>query len=67
MVNNLPFTKKHNFRPAEIQSISLDVTQKLKTVLRRAENILGKRENVVNQYFLLFPLFFQKVSLPEVC
>ena len=27
------------------------------------ENIMGKRENAGHQYFLLFPLCFQKLSL----
>ena len=37
------------------------VTQKLKFVLRRVENIVGNGENAGYQYFLLFPQFLKKV------
>ena len=33
----------------------VDVTQKLKFILRQVENILGKGENAGYQQFLLFP------------
>ena len=36
------------------------MTQKLKFVLGRVENIVGKGENAGNQHFLLFPQCFQK-------
>ena len=41
-------------------------TQKLKFVLGRTENIVGKGENAGYQHFLLFPHCFQKLSFQEV-
>ena len=38
------------------------VTEKLKFVLGRLENIVGKGENAGYQHFLLFPQYFQKAS-----
>ena len=38
------------------------MTQKLKFILGRIENIVGKGENAGYQHFLLFPQSFQKVS-----
>ena len=40
----------------------LNVTEKLKYVLERVENIEGKGENAGYQHFLLFPQCFQKDS-----
>ena len=40
----------------------INVIQKLKFVLRREENIMGKGENAGNQHFLLFPQCFQNAS-----
>ena len=37
-----------------------NVIEKLKFVLERVENIVGKRENAVYQHFLLFPTMFSK-------
>ena len=37
----------------------IKVTQKLKFVLRRTENIAGKGENAGYQHFLLFPQCYQ--------
>ena len=42
------------------------VTQKLKIVLGRAENNVGKGENAGYQHFLLFQQCFIKLSFPEV-
>ena len=42
------------------------VIQKLKFVLGRVENIVGKGENAGYQHFLLFPQCFLKLSFPEV-
>ena len=42
----------------------MNVTEKLKFVLGRVENIMGKGENAGYQHFLLFPLCFQKAPLP---
>ena len=38
------------------------LTEKLKFVLGRLENIVGKGGNAGYQHFLLFPQFFQKAS-----
>ena len=38
------------------------VTEKLKFVLERVENTVGKGENAGHQHFLLFPQGFQKAS-----
>ena len=40
----------------------INVTQKMKFVLGRIENIVGKGENTGDQHFLLFPLCFRTVS-----
>ena len=40
----------------------IDVTEKLKSVLGRVENVVGKGENVGYQHFLLFQQCFSKVS-----
>ena len=37
-----------------------NVTQNIKAVFRRIENIVGKEENVGYRHFLLFPQCFQK-------
>ena len=42
------------------------LTQKLKIVMGRVENIVGKGENAGYQHFLLFLQCFQKLSFPEV-
>ena len=36
------------------------LSENLKFILGRVENILGKGENACNQHFFLFPLCFQK-------
>ena len=41
----------------------INVTEKLKFVFERVENIVGKGENAGNQHFLLFPQCFQKASI----
>ena len=38
----------------------INMIEKLKFVLGRVENIVGKGENAVYQHFLLFPQCFQK-------
>ena len=43
-----------------------NVTEKLKFVLEKVENILGKGENAGYQHFLLFPQCFQKPTFPEM-
>ena len=39
----------------------LNVTQNIKVVFHRTENIVGKEENAGYQHFLLFPQCFRKV------
>ena len=43
----------------------INVTEKVKIVLARVENIVGKGENAGYQHFLLFPQCFQKPSCPR--
>ena len=43
----------------------INVTEKVKYVLGRAENIVGKGENAGYQHFLLFLACFQKASFPR--
>ena len=42
---------------------NINLAEKLKFVLERVENIVGKGENAGYQHFLLFPQCFQKASL----
>ena len=42
--------------------VKIDMTEKLKFVLGKIENIEGKGDNAGYQHFLLFPQFFQKAS-----
>ena len=44
----------------------VSVTVKMKFVLRREENTVGKEENAGNQLFLLFPQCFQKASFSRL-
>ena len=58
-------TKQQHFRLVRTEAFAYDkinVTQKLKFVLRRVENIMGKGENDGYQHFLLSPQCFQKLS-----
>ena len=41
------------------------LTQKLKFVLGKVKNIVGKGENAGYQHFLLFPQCFQKAFFPR--
>ena len=61
--NSLPNDKILDW--SELKTLAGDktnVTEKLNFVLERVENIVGKGENAVYQYFLLFPQCFQKAS-----
>ena len=61
------FTKKQNSGLDQIDAFADDkikVTKKLKFVMGRVENIVGKGENDSYQYFLLFRGCFQKTSFP---
>ena len=40
----------------------INVSEKLKFMLGRVENIVGKGENASYHHFLLFPQYFQKAS-----
>ena len=40
----------------------INMTEKLKFVLKNVVNFVGKEENAGHQYFLLFPQCFQKLS-----
>ena len=44
----------------------LNETEKLKIVLGRVENIVGKGENAGYQHFPLFPQCFQKASFSRL-
>ena len=41
----------------------LNLAEKLKFILGRVENIMGKGENAGYQHFLIFPQCFQKASI----
>ena len=44
----------------------INVTEKLKFILGRVENIVGKGENADYQHFLFFPQCFQKASFSRL-
>ena len=44
----------------------INVNQKLKIVLGRIEDIVGKGENAGIKHFLLFPTIFSKAFFPRV-
>ena len=48
----------------ELADNKINGTEKLKFVLGRAENIVGKGENAGYQHFLLFLQCFQKAFFP---
>ena len=52
------------FKMKELVDDKINVIEKLKSVLGRVENIVGKGENASNQHFLLFLQCFQKASFP---
>ena len=57
------FTKRQNFRLVQLKAFAdakIHVTEKLKFVSERIENILGKGEKAGYQHFVLFPKCFQK-------
>ena len=61
--NSLPNDKILDWsRLKALADDKINVTEKLKFVLRRVENIVGKGENAGYQHFLLFPQCFQKAS-----
>ena len=63
-VNSLPHNKiLDRSKLKAFADDKLNATEKLKFVLGRVENIVGKGENAGYQHFLLFPQCFQKPSL----
>ena len=55
-IKSLPENKFSDW--SELKALAddkMNVTEKLKFVLGRVENIIGKGENVCYQHFLLFP------------
>ena len=42
--------------------VKINLTENLKFVMGRVENIVEKGENAGYQHFLLFPQYFQKAS-----
>ena len=67
MFNSLPNDKFLDWSKLKAFTVGkLNVTEKLKFVLGRVENIVGKGENAGYQHyqqFLLFSRCFQKVSI----
>ena len=65
--NSLPNNKILNLSKFKaFADDNIILTKKLKFVLGRVENIVGKGKNAGYQHFLLFPQCFQKLSFPEV-
>ena len=63
-LNSLPHNKILDWSKLKaFADDKLNATEKLKFVLGRVENIVGKGENAGYQHFLLFPQCFQKPSL----
>ena len=63
VVNSLPNDKiLDESKSKELADDKINAIQKLKFVLRRVENIVGKGENAGYQDFLLFQQCFQKFS-----
>ena len=61
--DSLLFTKQQIFRLVQTESICRQrMTETIKFVLGRVEDIVGKGENAGYQHFLLFPQCFQKAS-----
>ena len=63
-INSVPNNKMLNFKA--FADDKMIVTQKLKFVLGRLENMVGKGENAGYRHFLLFLQCFLKLSFPEV-
>ena len=64
LLNSLPHNKILDWSKLKaFADDKLNATEKLKFVLGRVENIVGKGENAGYQHFLLFPQCFQKPSL----
>ena len=61
-VNSLPSKKILDLSKLKDLQTTREITQKLKFLLRRVENIVGKGENAGYQHFLLFLQCIQKPS-----
>ena len=61
-VNSLPNDKILDFKLKAFADYKINCTQTFSFVFDRAENIVGKGENVGYQHFLHFPQCFQKAS-----
>ena len=62
-INSLPNDKILDW--SKLKAFAVDksnLTEKLKFVLGKVENIVGKGENAGHQHFLLFPQCVQKTS-----
>ena len=57
-LNSLPNIKILDWSKLKVFSDEINMTEKLKSVLERVENIVGKGENAGYQHFLLFPQCF---------
>ena len=63
MFNSLPNNKILDWSKLKaFADDKINVTEKLKLILERVENIVGKGENAGYRHFLLFPQCFQKPS-----
>ena len=63
--NSLPNDKFIDWsKLKDLADNKINATEKLKFLLGRVENIVGKGENAGHQHFLLFLQCFQKASLP---
>ena len=61
ILNPLPDDKTLNWSKLKaFTDNKINVTENLKSVLERVENIVGKGENAGYQHFLLFPTVFSK-------
>ena len=60
-INSLPNDKNFDmFKLKEFADGKINVTENMKFVQGRVENIVCKGENAGYQHFLLFPQYFQK-------
>ena len=64
-LNDLPIDKILYYGYFKFKAFAdnkINITEKVKFVLGRVENIVGKGENAGYQHFLLFPQYFPKAS-----
>ena len=66
VINSLPNDKILDWTKLKaFADDKINVTEKLKFVLGKVENVVGKGENAGYQHFLLYPQCFQKASYTE--